>query len=68
MSKKKSINIVTFILTFVIVNIVCQLTGFHYSFSDGILNIKLLIDLGLWLIIYIPINIIVDKISLAKAR
>lgn len=66
MNKKNYVTILTVVLTFIIVNFIYKLTGFHYSFSEGLLNLKLLIDLGVWLLIYIPLNIILDKILLSK--
>lgn len=68
MSKKIYTTILTVILTFIIVHIIYKLTGFHYSYAEGILNLKMLIDLGIWLIIYLPVNIILDKILLSKGR
>ncbi|GEP66706.1 hypothetical protein CBE01nite_44740 [Clostridium beijerinckii] len=68
MSKKNYVNILTVILTFIIVHIIYNLTGFHYNFSEVILNLKLLIDLGLWLLIYVPVNMILDKILLSKGK
>lgn len=68
MSRKNYVNILTVILTFIIAHIIYNLTGFHYNFSEGILNLKLLIDLGLWLLIYVPVNIILDKILLSKGK
>lgn len=65
---KKYVTILAVILTFIIVHIIYKLTGFHYSFSEGILNLKMFIDLGLWMLIYIPVNIIVDKILSYKGR
>ncbi|EKQ52424.1 MULTISPECIES: hypothetical protein [unclassified Clostridium] len=68
MSKKNYVNILTVILTFIIAHIIYNLTGFQYNFSEGILNLKLLIDLGLWLLIYAAVNIILDKILLSKGK
>lgn len=66
MSKKNYTTILTATLTFIIVHIIYKLTGFHYNFSEGILNLKMLIDLGLWLLIYIPVNMILDRMLLTK--
>ena len=59
MNKKSQVTILTVIATYIIVRIVYRLTGFSYSLSEGILNMKLLIDLALWIIVFF----LVDNIS-----
>lgn len=62
MNKKSQVTILTFIATYIIVRIVYRLTGFSYSLSEGILNMKLLIDLGLWIIVFFLVDNIFRKI------
>lgn len=50
------------IFTYIIVKIVYRLTGFYYNFDEGIFNIKLLIDLSLWLAVFIPIHFLVKRL------
>ncbi|MBU5438427.1 hypothetical protein KQI42_10430 [Tissierella sp. MSJ-40] len=64
MNKKSYGSILIIITTYIIVRIVYKLTGFNYSFSEGILNTKLIIDLILWIIIYVPVKNIFDKVLL----
>ncbi len=64
MNKKSYGSILIIITTYIIVRIVYKLTGFSYNFSEGILNIKLLVDLILWIIIYVPVKNIFDKVLL----
>ena len=47
----ETISFITFVLTYVIVHIIYKVTGFYYSFKEGLFNFKLLIDLGLWCIV-----------------
>ncbi len=64
-SQKKTnrfIALGTIIITYLIVNIVYKLTGFHYDFSDGIANIRLLIDIALWGCVYFAVNFLLRKL------
>ncbi|AFS79471.1 hypothetical protein Curi_c24760 [Gottschalkia acidurici 9a] len=63
--RKKYMGISKFIIAFIIVRIIRSLTGFNYNFSEGIFNIKILIDLGLWIIVYLIIDFIFNKLSLS---
>ena len=51
----------TLFITYVLVKIVYKLTGFHYDFGDGIFNIKLVIDIALWVLIYFPVQFLLKK-------
>jgi hypothetical protein len=62
MNKKSYVSILVVIITYIITRIIYKLTGFSYSFSEGILNIKLLIDLGLWIIVAVLVNTALNKI------
>ncbi|MBU5312509.1 hypothetical protein KQI38_10740 [Tissierella carlieri] len=62
MNKKSYVSILVVIITYIITRIVYKLTGFSYSFSEGILNIKLLIDLGLWIIVAVLVSTALNKI------
>lgn len=64
-SSKKINRFIAFssiLITYIIVKLVCKLTGFHYDFSDGIVNVKLLIDIALWGFIYLLINYLLKKL------
>ncbi|GAA0740430.1 hypothetical protein [Clostridium oceanicum] len=65
MKKNSYINVLVFITAYITTRVIYRFTGFSYSFSEG-LSTKLLIDLSLWAISYIIINIIVRKIVLPK--
>ena len=63
-SAKKNNGFIPFIsilITYIIVKIVYKLTGFHYGFDEGIVNIKLLMDLALWGLIYFTISFLVKS-------
>jgi hypothetical protein len=62
MNRKSQLTILTVISTYIIVRVVYRLTGFSYSLSEGILNMKLLIDLGLWIIVFFLVDNIFRKI------
>ena len=67
-SKNKNgyITFGSILITYIIVKIVYVLTGFHYNFSDGIVTIKLLIDIALWGFIYFPVNYLLKRIFTHK--
>jgi hypothetical protein len=68
-SSKKTNGYIAFgsiLITYIIVKTVYRLTGFHYEFSDGLANIKLLIDIVLWGIIYFPVNYLMKKLFANK--
>lgn len=58
----------TITITYIIVKIVYKLTGFSYSLLEGILNIKILVDLGLWIIVYVFVKIILNKLKLVTSK
>ena len=62
MNKNFCISVLTIITTYIITRIIYRLTGFSYSFSDGILNIKLLIDISLWIAISLLVGFILNKV------
>ncbi|HAH58459.1 MAG TPA: hypothetical protein DCL86_09945 [Bacteroidales bacterium] len=53
---------ISIIITYIIVKIVYKLTGFYYNFDEGLLNIKLLIDLSLWAVVFIAVNFLVKMV------
>ena len=64
LNKENTILIfITGIITYILVHLVYLFTGFSYKINEGILNIKLLFDISLWLIIYFLIYIILKKLS-----
>ena len=68
MNKKSDGSILIIIITYIIVRIIYKLTGFSYGLSEGILNIKLLVDLCLWIIVYSLIKGIFNKVLLESKR
>ncbi|PKP52073.1 MAG: hypothetical protein CVT92_10655 [Bacteroidetes bacterium HGW-Bacteroidetes-1] len=52
----------TIIITYIIVKILYKLTGFHYDFTEGIVNIRLLIDLALWGFVYFSVDFLLKKL------
>lgn len=67
MKKNNYIRFLTFIIAYIIVHIIYKLTGLNYNFSDG-LNIKMLIDVGLWVTIYVTINTIINRVLLSNKK
>ena len=68
-SQKKTNRFITpgtIIITYVIVNILYKLTGFHYDFTDGIANISLLIDIALWVCVYLAVYYLLRKLLLKR--
>jgi len=61
-------SVIDLIITILVTRLLYSLIGFNYSISEGILNIKLLIDLGMWLIVYFPVSYIRKRIILYKKR
>ena len=68
---KQNNGLITFItvtITYVIVNIVYKLTGFHYNVSEGIFKFKLVIDIILWgivsFVVYVLIKMLLGKINI----
>jgi hypothetical protein len=53
---------ISIIITYIIVKIVYKLTGFYYSFDEGLLNIKLLIDLSLWAVVFVVVSFLVKLV------
>jgi|GEM_PF-3569164 hypothetical protein len=52
----------TILITYIIVKILYRLTGFHYDFTEGIVNIRLLIDLALWGFVYFSVDFLLKKL------
>lgn len=52
-----------FLISFVVTRIIYKIIGFHYDIQEGLFNIKFLIDLGLWIIIYNLIGFLRKKIK-----
>jgi hypothetical protein len=59
---KKTFRFSTLIITYLIVTGVRLLTGFHYDFSEGLVNFKFLIDIALWLIVYYAVDLLLRKV------
>lgn len=68
MNKKSYVSVLTIITTYLTVRIVHIFTGFSYNLSEGILNIKLLEDLGLWIIVYVFIRNIFNRVLLKSKK
>ncbi|MFT8352848.1 hypothetical protein [Clostridium saccharoperbutylacetonicum] len=58
----ETIASISFLITYEIVHIIYKVTGFYYSFNEGLINFKLLIDLGLWCIVNFIIFTFLKKI------
>jgi hypothetical protein len=57
------ISLVLILLTYVIVKIGHKLAGFHYDiFSEGIMNVKFLIDIMSWGIVYAILYFLLKKL------
>ncbi len=56
-----SANLVLFLITYLLVKIIQRLTGFDYDFSEGLFNIKLLIDLLIWIAVYRIVSILFNN-------
>lgn len=64
-SQKKTnrfILVTTIVITYLIVKVIYKFTGFHYDFSDGIINFRFLIDLALWGLVYLTVNFFLRKL------
>lgn len=51
--------ILKFILTFICVHIIYAITGFNYSISKEFLSIKTLIDLFIWIVVYLTVSFLI---------
>jgi len=49
-----------FIITLILVNIICSTTGFNYNIIKEILSIKTLIDFSVWVIVYCIVSFIIN--------
>ncbi len=58
----KLIPISAIILTYLIVKVIYKLTGFHYDFDDGILNMSFLIDIVLWGLVYLAVLVLLKRL------
>lgn len=61
-------GVIDLIITILVTKLLYSLIGFNYSISEGILNIKFLIDLVTWLIVYCAVSYIRKRIILYKKR
>lgn len=55
-------QIVSIGITFVIVKVIEHFSGFHYDIAEGFFNIKLLIDLALWVLVYFSVFTLLNKL------
>lgn len=55
-------QIITIGITFVIVKVINHFSGFHYDIAEGFFNIKLLIDLALWVLVYFSVFTLLNKL------
>lgn len=49
------ITFLSLLLTYIIVKVVYKISGFYYNFDEGF-GIKLVIDLALWVIVFLAIE------------
>ena len=59
---KRTIRFSTLIITYIILKVVRLLTGFHYDFSEGLVNFKFLVDIALWVIVYYAVDFLLRKV------
>ena len=59
---ERNIIIVSIVITYIIVKVIYRLTGFHYDFTDGIINIRFLIDIALWGSVYLTVVFLLRKL------
>lgn len=58
----RKLTIITIIITYIFTRSLYKFTGFNYSLSEGI-NMRLVVDLGVWVVSYIVIYSIIIKIK-----
>jgi hypothetical protein len=59
-----AMTFISILITYIVKKIGFKLVGFHYDiFSEGILNIKFLIDVISWVVIYAIVNFLFKKLS-----
>ena len=65
---ERNIIIVSIVITYIIVKVIYRLTGFHYDFTDGIINIRFLIDIALWGTVYLTVVFLLRKLFSSKVE
>lgn len=64
---KSSLSFLQFALSFVIYKLIMKFFNFNYNlFSDKLNIFKLFIDLGCWLIVYLIVHFVFQKLTLIK--
>jgi hypothetical protein len=62
--KKNSMSVyfISIIISYIIVKIAYKLSGFKYDFSEGIINVRYLIHIIIWGIIYAIVYFLLKKL------
>jgi hypothetical protein len=50
------------IIAYAIVKFINNITGFHYDISEGIFNMKFLIDITIWGCVYVIVYFLLSKL------
>ncbi|PTX22738.1 hypothetical protein C8N40_101566 [Pontibacter mucosus] len=59
----KRTTFISLLITYVLVKVVHNLAGFEYAiFSEGILNLKFLVDMASWAIVYAAVYFLLRKL------
>jgi hypothetical protein len=62
-NNNRVIGFITIIITYVVVKIIHRYAGFQYDISrEGIINVKLLIDIFSWIVVYALVYTLLKKI------
>ncbi len=62
-NNNRFIDFIPLIITYIVVKVMHKLVGFNYDpFREGILNVKFLIDIMSWIIVYAVIYILMKKL------
>lgn len=57
-----TIAIITFLITSVITTVIYKIFNFNYNYTqDGIKDLRFIIDLGLWIVIFLPVFILLEN-------
>jgi len=62
------IIIISIVITYISVKAIYRITGFHYDFTDGIINIRFLIDIALWGSVFLTVIFLLRKLFSLKER
>ena len=59
----KRTTFISLIITYVVVKVIHNLAGFDYDiFTEGVLNMRLLLDVTSWVIVHAAVNFLLRKL------